>query len=208
MKFNNLIFDFDGVIIDSNLIRANAYRYIFSDFDDSVVNKIVEFHQLYTGLSRYEKIKYFYDEILFQEVSSEKIFELAQKYSDFCLRKLNKSLLIKSVVDFINNYSKEVNLHIASGSDDTELKLLLKKFKLLRFFKSVHGSPETKEVLIKNIVKNNNYRLSKTAMIGDSSIDYHASMKNDITFFGFNNKDFKKLDLKYLNEITELKSYL
>lgn len=207
MNINNLIFDFDGVILNSDKIRTDAYRYIFSNFDDLVVNKIIEYHQLYTGLSRYEKINYFYNEILIQNVSRETVTELAQRYSNFCLEKINESHLIEPVIEFIKRYSNQLNLHIASGSDDFELKLLVKKFKLNRYFKSVHGSPEIKKIIVKNIIENNDYKLSNTALIGDSIVDYEASKYNDIIFFGFNNKDFKKLEINYLNQMDHLKSY-
>jgi len=36
----NILFDFDGVILDSMPIRDYGFKKIFEDFDDNLVNKL------------------------------------------------------------------------------------------------------------------------------------------------------------------------
>jgi beta-phosphoglucomutase-like phosphatase (HAD superfamily) len=69
----NILFDFDGVILDSMPIRDYGFKKIFEDYDDDLVNKFLKYHNRNGGLSRYVKIKYFYNKLLKQEISEEKI---------------------------------------------------------------------------------------------------------------------------------------
>ena len=60
----NILFDFDGVIIDSMPIRENGFRLIFKDFDTNLVDKLIDYHNQNGGLSRYAKIKYFFEVVV------------------------------------------------------------------------------------------------------------------------------------------------
>ena len=77
----NILFDFDGVILDSMPIRDYGFKKIFKDFDDNLVNKLLEYHNQNGGLSRYVKIKYFYNKLLKQEILEEKIINYADIFS-------------------------------------------------------------------------------------------------------------------------------
>jgi beta-phosphoglucomutase-like phosphatase (HAD superfamily) len=67
-----IFWDFDGVILDSMPIRDFGFVKIFEDFDKELVDKLLEYHTLNGGLSRYVKIRYFYNTLLNVEVSDEK----------------------------------------------------------------------------------------------------------------------------------------
>ena len=59
-----IFWDFDGVILDSMPIRDYGFAKIFEEFDKELVDKILEYHTLNGGLSRYVKIRYFYNILL------------------------------------------------------------------------------------------------------------------------------------------------
>ena len=44
IKQKYILCDFDCVIIDSNLIRTNGFRYIFRKFDSNKVDQIINYH--------------------------------------------------------------------------------------------------------------------------------------------------------------------
>ena len=57
-----IIFDFDGVLVESAEIKTEAFRQLFSSFPDKV-HEIVEYHKRNMGISRYVKFRYFYENI-------------------------------------------------------------------------------------------------------------------------------------------------
>ena len=54
----NIIFDFDGVILESVDIKTQAFAELFSEYPDHLED-IIKHHKNNSGVSRYEKIKYY-----------------------------------------------------------------------------------------------------------------------------------------------------
>ena len=196
----NILFDFDGVILDSMPIRDHGFKEIFKDFDDDLVNKLLEYHNQNGGLSRYVKIKYFYNKLLKQEISEDKIINYADNFSKIMKIKLvDKRYLIADTLKFIKESYKKYNLHIVSGSDEKELQYLCKELGIDSFFQSVNGSPTHKNILVENVLATNRYIESETILIGDSVNDYDAATENNLVFYGFNNPNLINVSKNYLD---------
>ena len=195
-----IFWDFDGVILDSMPIRDYGFREIFKDFDKDIVDKLVRYHTLNGGLSRYVKIRYFYNTLLGQDVSDEKVQELANRFSTIMKAELtNKKYLIDETVYFIEKNYKNYNFHIVSGSDEKELNYLCEKLGLKNYFKTIEGSPTPKNDLVKNILKNYSYNPKECVLIGDSINDYEAANINGMKFYGYNNEKLKDISIQYIN---------
>ena len=199
-----IFWDFDGVMLDSMPIRDYGFREIFKDFDKDIVDKLLEYHTLNGGLSRYVKIRYFYNILLKEDVSDEKVQELANRFSTIMKAELtNKKYLIDETVDFIEKNYKNYNFHIVSGSDEKELNYLCKELEISKYFKTIEGSPTPKNDLVKNILEKYDYNSKECILIGDSINDYEAANINGMTFYGYNNKDLKEFD-RYIEDFNSL----
>ena len=200
----NIIFDFDGVIIDSMHIRTFGFQEIFKEFNKSDVEKIVNYHKENGGISRFAKIKYFFNTILNKFISEDEILKYADKYSIIMKDNLTSpDIIINETVKFIKNNYQKYNMHIASGSEQNELQFLNKTLELDKYFLTIYGSPTPKINLVKNILKENNYNENETILIGDSINDYDASHINNITFLGYNNVNLKKVSHYYINNFKD-----
>lgn len=201
----NIFFDFDGVILDSMSIRDYGFKKIFDKFDHDLLEEFIYYHNINGGLSRYVKIKYFYNQLLKKDISEKKIGEYADNFSKIMRNELvKKDYLILDTVNFIKNNQKKYNFHIVSGSDEKELKFLCKSLEIFDYFQSINGSPVPKNELVKKILSINNYDLNTTILIGDSINDYEAAKDNQIDFYGFNNSDLKEISKKYLVNYKDL----
>ncbi len=194
-KLSTVFWDFDGVILNSMSVKDFGFKKIFEKFDKKNVDRFLEYHTLNGGLSRYVKIRYFYNTILGVNVSDVKIQELADQFSFIVKEELiNKKYIIDEALEFIEKNYKKYNFHIVSGSDEKELNYLCKKLKLTKYFKTIEGSPTIKSELVKNILEKYNYSSSKCILIGDSINDHEAASTNGIKFYGYNNNCIKELD--------------
>jgi phosphoglycolate phosphatase-like HAD superfamily hydrolase len=183
-----ILWDFDGVILDSMKIRDKGFEIIFKKFEKSKVDQLLEYHRINGGLSRYVKIKYFYNEILGKEISDEKVLEYASNFSKVMREKLiDPNNLIQESVTFIKNNYKKYNFHIVSGSDQKELRFLCKELQVDCYFISIYGSPTPKNDLVSNVIQQFDYNKNNTCLIGDSINDFEAADKNKIKFYGYNN---------------------
>ena len=189
--FKIILWDFDGVIIDSNSVREFGFREVLKEFDSEQVEQLIDFHNANGGWSRYVKFRYFYEEILKRQISESQVQELADSFSSIMVDRLpNPELLIQETVRFIqemNSQGKE--MHIVSGSDGNELRSLCEQLELSKYFLSINGSPTPKSALVKAIIDNSNISASQYCLIGDAMNDYDAAIQNEIQFFGYNNKE-------------------
>lgn len=193
-KIKNIIWDFDGVILNSMDVRDWGFKEIFKEYSKEKVDRLIEFHTENGGLSRYVKIRFFFEQILNKHISEEKVLYFANNFSKLMKKELtNKEHLIKETLIFIEKNYTKFNFHIASGSDQYELRFLCKKLNISHYFKTIHGSPTPKSELVKIILTSNQYLSENTCLIGDSINDYDAAKNNNISFMGYNNP---KLDNK------------
>ena len=63
-KYRSLVFDCDGVLLDSNKVKSDAFYELALFAGKEKANELLTYHLKNGGVSRYEKIKYFYSEIL------------------------------------------------------------------------------------------------------------------------------------------------
>lgn len=201
----NILWDFDGVILDSMKIKGDGFVELFKDYDKQFLKKIEEYHYANGGISRFEKIKYFFNDIIKKEISEDEVLKLADQFAGIINKNIfNSSNLIVDSVSYIKKNHNKYNFHIVSGAEHNELNKLCKCFELNKYFISINGSPTKKEVLVKEVLAKFNYKNDETILIGDAITDYNASKFNDIIFYGYNNIDIKK----YGNYIESFKGFL
>ncbi len=187
-----IIFDFDGVLVDSMGLKTEAFRNLFRGYPGELVEKFVKYHLENGGLSRFVKIRYFYEAILKEEINAQLFEKLALQFSVFIKSRLaDPSFLIGDSCRFLSGNSNKYDFHIASGAEENELKFLVQKLGISNYFRSVNGSPASKELIIERIIAVYSYSLENVVMIGDSRNDLDAANFNKIKFFGYNNPDLK-----------------
>jgi phosphoglycolate phosphatase-like HAD superfamily hydrolase len=200
--YNVIIWDFDGVIMDSMSIRGEGFRNVLKNYPKDQVDELMAFHESNGGLSRYVKFRYFFENIRGEQISEQQVLDLASSFSEIMLDLLlNDNLLIMDSVNFIKQNYNKYEMHIASGSDGMELNKICKGLKLDSYFRSINGSPTPKNDLVKQIL--NSYKEKNNlsfVLIGDSINDFDATKINNIDFLGYNNTDLLKSCTSYIYE--------
>ena len=189
-KYSTIFWDFDGVILNSDEVRTEGFKYIFDGYSKEYIDKLV---------------KYFSQKILDTKLSNQEKRQYAKSYGNYCKERLcDKNLLIKNSISFIKENYKNFDFHLVSASDEKELIYLCSNLDIKKYFKSICGSPVNKIENIKKLLKSNNYNESSCCLIGDSINDKFAATKNKISFFGFNNKQLIN-DSEYIHTFESLK---
>lgn len=203
-----IIFDFDGVILDSLKVKDDGFRELFQEFSPEAVDCLMAYHHDHGGVSRFVKIRYMFETILHKEITDDIVMRYAAKFSDIMLSKLgDTAFLINSTVDFIRSHHKNVPMHVASGTEENELRNLCDTLGLSGFFRSVYGSPMIKDDVVAKIIAENGYNTANTIMIGDSMTDHDAARKNSTIFCGFNNKKLENVSDFYINDFDSFTSH-
>jgi HAD superfamily hydrolase (TIGR01549 family) len=202
-KFKVILWDFDGVLMDSMPVRDKGFELVLRNFPGDQLDQLMKYHRANGGLSRYVKFRYFFEQIRKETISDNSIMALATEFSVVMRRELtDASLLINDSLDFVKRNCKTWPMHIVSGSDGEELNYLCKTLEIDQYFKSIHGSPTPKKQLIAKVLES--YNQTDCILIGDSINDYDAATANGISFCGYNNENLRGLTQYYVNSFSNV----
>ena len=76
-----LVFDFDGVIIESEHIKTRAFRELYGEHGPEVVAAAVAHHEANGGISRRKKIRHCHATLLGIELDTARLEALCQRFS-------------------------------------------------------------------------------------------------------------------------------
>lgn len=204
-KYKVILWDFDGVLMDSMGVRELGFADVLSEYPRDQVQRLLIYHRQNGGLSRYVKFRHFFEEIRSEQISDQEINTLAERFSEIMRTRLtNRKLLIAESTGFIANYCHRYQMHVVSGSDEKELQYLCSQLGLSQHFLSIHGSPTPKRDLISMLLKKFNYDRADVVFIGDSINDLEASEANGIDFLGFNNAELDQLGTGFISRFDQI----
>lgn len=185
-SYRSLIFDFDGVLVDSNEIRFKGFELLFDNFPRDKIYQFMKYARSNSGLSRYIKIKYFFDNILGKPISDEKIGNLAKQYSMLVKQKVIEADPMEGSLEFLTRFHELIDMAIVSGSDEEELREICAQRGIARYFVDILGSPKSKEINISQLLSRKGWTKNSCVLIGDSINDFDAAKNSRISFIGFN----------------------
>ena len=183
-NFQAILLDFDGVLAESMNVKTDAFAKVFDPFGKDVVEKVVKHHIENGGISRYKKIKYYYEKYLNKNLSDDQLEKIAQDFSDIVVDKVIKSDWVNGAKEFLEKYHKKLDLYVISGTPQKEMELIIKKRNMEKYFKGVFGTPDTKPVIAKKIIKEKKYSNKNVLYVGDCLSDYNDALEAKISFLG------------------------
>lgn len=201
LSFENYIFDFDGVVLDSNRVKGRVFQECLSGYPRDCVDQFLEYNSLNGGVSRDKKFEYFLREIMKLDDSqsvSDKITSLVSKFGEAILNELLNSNLtdgVEVVLKKLNELDKQI--YIWTGGRKSEVCATLKQFKLINLFKDIYGAPGEKDETLDRLISENNLSAQKTIIIGDSISDFEGARKYNMSFLFVSGYTDSKLSSDY-----------
>jgi len=207
-----IIFDFDGVILESFEAKTLAFKKMYLPFGKNIALNVVKHHLNNSGISRFAKFKYYHKEFLNINLDQNKLNILSTEFSNLVLKEVIKSPFVEGIKDFILKYQNKYKFFISSGTPLNELKFILKKKKIIDFFTNFYGSPKTKKEHIEEILNKNFYKNKQVLFIGDANIDYLSAKEFSIKFILRKHKHNKKISDNFdgikINNFINFETYL
>lgn len=180
-----LIFDFDGVIADSNDIKTEAFSELYKPFGSEIVNKVILHHKNNGGISRFEKFKFYHRSYLGKVINQNQVDEMSATFSDIVLERVISAPEINSAELFLKKSCKEKKIcSINSATPEIEIQQIIKLRQLDKYFSKVFGSPSTKSENINKILEYCKSSSKEALFFGDSESDLMAANKNKVDFIG------------------------
>ena len=203
-----VIFDFDGVLVESSDIKSKAFVKLFQEEGEKAAAEVLEYHLLNGGVSRFEKFKHIYKNILHKDLDILQMKSLGRKFSEFVVDEVIKAPFVKGAKEFLEEYYRKYDIFIASGTPAEEIIDIVKRRHMTKYFKAVYGSPSTKTDIAKKILSVTKVPAENAVFIGDALSDYEASLNTGINFIARLNENeslFRNLACVKVRDLENLK---
>ncbi|MFT4414707.1 HAD family hydrolase [Fredinandcohnia humi] len=180
-NYDMIIFDCDGVLMNTNLLKCEAFGKAVEGYSEEIVNAFVENCKNTFGVSRYVKFKNFFSEFADESYDERKYNMYLNSYANICKEIYNFADITPGVIELLKELSDfNKYLFVASGSDEQELNEAFKSRGLSGFFKGIYGSPKSKLECVSLIL--NNHPHLKAVFIGDAISDLNTAKHYDMDF--------------------------
>ena len=180
-QYQTLVFDCDGVILNSNKIKTQAFYDVAKVYGHDPAQTLKDYHVQNGGISRYKKFEHLLTNILQKPVESQELKKLLSNFS----KEVKIALLVCEVaknIKKLRDKTKNTKWLIVSGGDQIELREVFKQRGLDVYFDGgIFGSPDDKNTILKNEIGKCNI-IGKSLFLGDSMYDYQAATTAQMDF--------------------------
>ncbi|MDR2695640.1 MAG: HAD family hydrolase [Deltaproteobacteria bacterium] len=184
MGLSCIVFDCDGVILESVSVKTRAFARVAEPFGPEAADRLLMYHKAHGGVSRYRKFEWLYREVLGREITREELASLGRRYADIAFEEVCRCDLVPGVEDVLRRWQGRVPLYVCSGAPHEELRVILERRGLHRHFAGVYGSPPAKAELLRDIIRLAGVEPATTVMVGDSVTDLDAAEEAGTLFYG------------------------
>ncbi len=182
-EYKTLVFDCDGVVLNSNQLKIQAYYDVAIKFgaNETQAQALVDYHVRLGGISRYPKFEFFLREIMQQIVTEQAMQALLDSFTAEVKRLLTDCEIAPDLMRV-----REANPHakwmIISGGDQAELRDIFQQRGIDRLFGAgIFGSPDNKDAILARELDAGNI-VEPALFIGDSRYDHQASTNAGLDF--------------------------
>lgn len=183
-KVEAIIFDFDGVLVESVDVKTKAFAEMYKQYGPKIVDQVVAYHLAHGGISRYEKFRYYQETLLGKSLSSSEEIILGETFSKMVKYAVVTAPLVPGAYEFLSEYHQAFALFVASGTPEEEMKEIIRSRGMAHFFISVHGAPTEKASIIRSICEEHSFKNRSVLMVGDAMTDYMGALTAGVRFVG------------------------
>jgi phosphoglycolate phosphatase-like HAD superfamily hydrolase len=180
-NYSHIVFDCDGVVLNSNKVKTQAFYEAALPYGEAAARKLVTYHVENGGVSRYKKFEFFLENIVGGKASALTLDQLLMRYAE----SVNEGLLaceIASGLKDLREKTSHATWSIVSGGDQTELRQIFTHRQIVQYFDGgIFGSPATKDEIFAREISSGRLTLP-AVFLGDSKYDLESSRRAGLDF--------------------------
>ena len=180
--YRSAVFDFDGVILDSNIGKTDAFRKTLADDPPELVEQFIAYHKENGSVSRYVKLEHYYRDMWGRKDYGAATVKAIERFGTFARQVLMNAKEIPGVTGLLETFRQRgVPCFVVTGGAEDEVRDVVKVRGLDRYFSRVLGAPATKK---ENLQKLEDEKLlSKPSVLyGDAKVDLQAARAFNLAF--------------------------
>jgi phosphoglycolate phosphatase-like HAD superfamily hydrolase len=203
-----IVFDFDGVILESADIKTEAFRDLFSQYPEKS-EEIIAYHLKYIGISRYVKFEHITKNILGLPYTEAERERLGREFSRMAVEKILACPEIHGARGLLAHLRGKVLRAVASGTPEDELHGIVAARGMQDWFDEVWGTPRTKPEILRDVMTRHGFPPSEVLMVGDGMTDYKAAQETGTLFLAREpGHVFADLSVDRVRDLYEMQAWL
>ncbi|WP_445665611.1 HAD family hydrolase [Fodinibius sp. AD559] len=175
MNIKNIFFDFDGVLAESVHVKTEAFYQLYLPYGEEIAEKVVVHHRANGGVSRFEKFRIYHSRFLDEEIDEEEVQELAEQFSNLVVDGVVEAPEVPGVGKFLEKYHKTMDFWVITGTPTEEIKQIVSRRELDKYFIELCGSPTKKPEWTNYLLEKYELDPDETLFLGDSMSDYKGA---------------------------------
>lgn len=183
-RYQAIVFDFDGVLVESVDVKTRAFASLYHAYGPDMVNKVVAYHLAHGGMTRAMKFRHYHETLLGIPLTAETEAALAERFSQLIEDAVVGAPPVPGAAEFLEKFSGALPLFVASGTPDEEVKRIIERRGMGRYFAGVHGAPRTKGEILSHIAAERGFTPACMLMVGDAMADYEGAKSAGVAFIG------------------------
>jgi phosphoglycolate phosphatase-like HAD superfamily hydrolase len=172
------------VLVESTDIKSQAFRSLYRQFGPRAVAQAMDHHKSSEGISRLTKIQYCHRQYLGVDLTQRELAALGRQYSALVEDAVVACDGVAGARRFLDAHHNKTKLFVASGTPQEELKRIVGRRAMTRYFAGVYGSPALKEEIVAQVLAAHGLDAGRALFIGDAMADYTAAGAHGVDFIG------------------------
>ncbi|HBH97434.1 MAG TPA: HAD family hydrolase [Candidatus Omnitrophica bacterium] len=171
-----IVFDFDGVLVESAVIKTEAFHALFALEGPAVVDQVVAYHLAHEGVSRVEKFRYSYAHILHRPLDDQALRALCDRFQRLVMERIVQTSWVVGATEALEWLRRrKIGAFVVSGTPHEELCTILERRSATQRFLGIYGSPPAKPERLASLLSRHGLRGTDVLMVGDAITDYEAA---------------------------------
>jgi beta-phosphoglucomutase-like phosphatase (HAD superfamily) len=203
-----IVFDFDGVILESADIKTQSFLELYADYPDKL-GAIRDYHIAQAGISRYVKFEHIQKNILGLPYTEQDKKRASAEFERLTREKILRCPQVPGAEALLLGLRGRVLRIVGSGTPQPELELIVERRGMRDWFEEWWGSPRMKADILRDVMAR--YRLSpdQVLMVGDGMSDYDAARETGARFLARETEtSFNGLCIEKVRDMKEMVAWL
>lgn len=179
-RLRAVIFDFDGVILDSNALKTAAFREVFARYPEHA-DAMMAYHEAHVAQSRYDKFGYLVEQLLDRPGDGALVEALAGDFAALLRDRMDVCPFVPGAPELLEQL-RGVPLYLASMTPQDELQRLLDVRGLRHYCARVFGCPPWSKPDAVGAIVATLGGAEGVVLVGDAAGDQRAAAAHGVEF--------------------------